>query len=361
MTRTEVHGAWQRALGAGLNRDRPRWADDLDGDALREARSRSRLAQSWPVILDELSSVTRLDGHLVFLSDATGRLLWKAGTRTARSAAERVHLVPGASWHEEVVGPNGVGTVLSLGRPYQIRGREHYFRAVNAFTCSAAPIRDRTHGKVLGVLDVTAPAHAANELTLTVVAQAARLAEAHMQRAQLDRDIEVLNRFSDRVAWHAQRRVALVDASGRVLRASPSGWLPAVSTPVVAGAALSPDGQPIDIEPLGVDGPYVVVGTAAPPSTLQVSIRDRVRASVTLGDSHHIISARHTVLLRALLSNPDGIGAKELAEAVYGDATKVSTVRGEVTRLRKVLGNRLQAAPYRITGRLETDLEGRNR
>lgn len=360
MTRTEVRGAWQRALSAGLNRDRPRWTDDLDGDALRTARERSGLAQAWPMLLHQLSSVTHLDGHLVFLSDADGRLLWKAGTGTARAAAERVHLVPGATWREDVVGPNGVGTVLSLGRPYQIRGREHYFRAVNAFTCSAAPIRDHAHGDILGVLDVTAPASAANALTLTVVAQAASLAEAQLRRDQLNRDIAVLDRFSDRVAWHAQRRVALVDANGRVLRASPPGWLPPLPAPVLTGAGHSPDGQLIDVEPLGAGGPYVVVGTAPQPATLRISIRNRVQAGVSLGDSTHVVSARHTELLRVLLSNPDGIGAKGLAEALYGDATKVSTVRGEISRLRRVLGNRLQAAPYRITGRLETDLEDLN-
>src|SRR5699024_7870732 len=34
--------------------------DDLDGDALRTARERSGLAQAWPMLLHQLSSVTHL-------------------------------------------------------------------------------------------------------------------------------------------------------------------------------------------------------------------------------------------------------------------------------------------------------------
>lgn len=351
----EIRSSWERALNAGVRRDRPRWTPALDDDALHASRGTSGLQDVWPLLLGELASVVHLDQHLVFLSDHTGRLLWSAGTRPARTTAERVNLVPGADWHEGSVGTNGVGTVLALGRPYQVRGREHFLHAVTDFTCSAAPIRDHTQGRLLGVLDVTAPARATNALTLTVVAQAARLAEARLQRAQLDRDLMIVNRFSDRVAWHAGRRVALVAHDGRILRAAPEGWLRHLDAPIEPGVRHSPDGQLLEIEPLGADGPHVVVGVSAQQPPLRLRIHDQERASVTIGDTQHTFSVRQTELLRALLTHPSGLFAAELAEHAYGDRAKVSTVRGEVTRLRRVLGNRLQARPYRLTGGLVAD------
>ncbi|UPK76282.1 GAF domain-containing protein [Nocardioidaceae bacterium SCSIO 66511] len=354
MIPTEVRGSWRRALRAGVDPDNPRWPANVDGGALRATRARSGLQGAWPMMLGELAAVTRMDGHLVFLSDNTGRLLWNAGRGTARAAAERANLVPGACWHEDTVGTNGVGTVLTLGRPYQVRGREHFLRAVGDFTCSAAPIRDHVNGRVLGVLDVTAPAGSANALTLTVVTQAARLAEAQLQRMQLDRDLQMLDRFSDRIAWHAGRRVALVGADGRVLRAAPAGWLGSLGIPVVSGEQYAPDGQLVEVEPLGPEGPYVVVGLPSQQPALSVRIRDRERATVAIGDRQHTLSVRHTAYVRALLAHPVGLSAADLAEYVYGDPAKVSTVRGEITRLRRILGNRLQAAPYRIAGRIDT-------
>lgn len=343
-------------MRAGVSPDRPRSLDDLDDTTLMSARASSGLADTWSAIVRELESVARLDGHLVFLSDRTGMLLWYAGTTSARSAAERVNLVPGARWDENAAGTNGVGTVLTLGRPFQVRGREHYLRPVTGFTCSAAPIRDQSTGRVLGVLDVTTPAREANALTLTVVAQAARLAEAQLRDAQLNNDLRHLARFADRAAWHTDRYVALVSADGRVLRAAPPGWLYRIDPPVTAGHRTTRDGQRVEIEALGPDGPYAVVAVSPTPAALSVSIRDRTRARVTIGDSQRQLGERHTELLRALLRNPDGLSAAELARIVYGDAGKVSTVRGEITRMRRILGNRLQASPYRVTGQLDSDL-----
>lgn len=358
MIRAEVRVSWERALRAGVDRDRPRGLDIADDSQLDAERAGSGLDRAWPAVVRELATVAKLDEHLIFLSGRTGRLLWAAGSNAARATAERVNLVPGARWDEAVVGTNGVGTVLRLGHPYQVRGREHYLRAVNGFTCSAAPIRDQTDGQILGVLDVTAPAHATNALTLTVVAQAARLAEAQLRTARIDHDRRLLARFADRVAWHADRRIALVGSDGRVLRASPPGWLSRLDPPIDSGPTVTGDGQQIDVEPLGAGGPYVAVGVATEPTVLRVLIADHGRASVTLGTSQRVLSRRHTQLLRILLSNPAGVSAAELAERIYGDAGKVSTVRGEITRLRRVLGSRLQADPYRIVGPIDSDLRG---
>lgn len=312
------------------------------------------------MVLQELASVIRLDGHLVFLSDHSGRLLWSAGTAGARRAAEAANLVPGVSWDENTVGTNGVGTVLALGCPYQVRGREHFYRKAQAFTCSAAPIRDHTHDRMLGVLDVTAPAGSTNELTMTVVAQAARIAEANLRRDMLERDLHTLRRFSDRVSWHSGQPVALIKRDGSVLRASPPGWLPRLPAPVQAGVQSAPNGRQVDVEPLTANGPYLVVGVSAEPTTLRVRIGDRSHASVTLGASRHDLSARQTDLLRALLTTPAGLSAGEIAAYLYGDATKVSSARGEITRLRRILGNRLRSGPYRVIGRVDSDLRARS-
>jgi hypothetical protein len=62
----------------------------------------------------------------------------------------------------------------------------------------------------------------------------------------------------------------------------------------------------------------------------------------------HSISLRHAEILLVLAMFPDGRSAPELAADLYGDRSRVVTVRAEMSRLRKQLVGLVLGCPYRF-------------
>jgi hypothetical protein len=60
------------------------------------------------------------------------------------------------------------------------------------------------------------------------------------------------------------------------------------------------------------------------------------------------ISPRHAEILLILATNRDGRSAPELADDLYGDRSRVVTVRAEMSRLRKQFAGLVQGRPYRF-------------
>jgi hypothetical protein len=71
------------------------------------------------------------------------------------------------------------------------------------------------------------------------------------------------------------------------------------------------------------------------------------------GRWRHDISLRHAEILLILARHGAGRSAPELADDLYGDRTRVVTVRAEVSRLRKQFAGLLAAQPYRFAGSVD--------
>lgn len=315
----------------------------------------------WPVLQTVLGSAASEPGHILFVGDVQGHLLWVHGDVPTRRAAERAHLVEGARWSEAGAGTNGVGTALALGKPFQVRGAEHYLSLAVEYTCTAAPIRDPVSGAVVGVVDVTCRRRDSRPLALSLVTAAARLAEAHLAERARRRDAEARARYVDRISARSPDMNALLSPDGRVLHAEPQGWLPRVwSSPLIEGPTELPDGRPVILERLSADGLFTVRaprhGTPYTP-TAHVTALGRDRALLDLDGVTHQLGARHSELLVLLLAHPAGLTAAALAEEIYGSEGKAVTVRAELARLRRMLGYRLAANPYRITSSLTADFQ----
>jgi hypothetical protein len=84
----------------------------------------------------------------------------------------------------------------------------------------------------------------------------------------------------------------------------------------------------------------------APGVALRVLGRDR--AEVELGGKTVTLSRRHSELMVLLALRPEGMSAEEVAIATHGDFGKPVTARAELSRLRRILGRRLLAEPYRL-------------
>ncbi|MCP3804421.1 GAF domain-containing protein [Allokutzneria sp. A3M-2-11 16] len=356
--RPAVRASWDRSRSNGVRPDRYLPPVPLAEDAVFELRREHPLARVWPTLERTLRTSLDGPGRILFLSDAAGHLLWVDGDRTTMRRAEQVNLVPGARWSEDAAGTSGVGTTLALGRPFQVRGPEHYLSAATRYTCSAAPIRDTMTGAVLGALDLTTePLDGAEGLALSLVVSTARLAEAqlreyaHRQHAELQR--RYVSRLANRVGSHS----AVVTPDGRVVFADPVGWLPdRWYQPLREGTAVLPDGRSVVIERLAVNGPFFVMAQ-------EVEIDAAVvfgglgldRGWLRVDGVAHELTMRHSELLSILCAWPGGLTAEGLAREVYGPQGKTVTVRAEMARLRRILGYRLASEPYRLVGPVRAD------
>jgi hypothetical protein len=209
-----------------------------------------------------------------------------------------MHFVEGARWAEDVVGTNAPGTALAVDHAVQIYGSEHYRRPVQPWSCSAAPVHDPLTGVLLGAIDVTGGDHVASPHVLTLVRATVAAVESELRwqhREQLQRGAD------RRVPPPLQRLVPRLDVLGR----------------------------------------------------------ERARLALPAGRVE--LSLRHSELLlllaEAAVAGEGRTTAQLAAECHPGDAAAV-TVRAELSRLRRLVGADLVGSrPYRLLGRIDTDLD----
>lgn len=308
--RPEVRASWDRARSRGVHPDRTVAPVDPAPDLVRELTREHRLAEVWPTLLRTIGDAITQPGHLVFVSDPEGRLLQVAGDPATRRNAERARLVPGALWNEEQVGTSGVGTALALGRPFQVRGPEHYLSVAADFSCSAAPIVDPVSGATVGTIDVTYPVASSNALAMPLVAAAARLAGTQLGEQTRRRDDDVRARYVDHVLRRSGVRSALVGADGRVLHASPAGWLPPQWAAELGedGPMTLPDGQRVDAYPAPLLPGSRAAGIEALRDGLHLRVRERLISRGNAAAFARWIASPHgrdDAFVRRLLVAPD--------------------------------------------------------
>lgn len=359
--RDPIRASWSRARRQGLPPDAYLPPVTLDDDELTRRREQHPLTGIWPLLRRSLGGLITDPGRLVFLSDARGHLLWVQADHATLRAAERVHLLPGALWSEAAAGTSGVGTALATGRPFQVYGAEHFLSAATAYTCTATPINDPASGELLGILDFTCPERHWQPLAIPLLDTARRLAESELETTRLREAARVSTRYVERIARRLGTRSAIADPQGHIVRSDPPGWLPhRLPGPPREGPMLLPGGQVVLVERLAAGGLYLLIAEdAASGPVTAASLRFQAlglrRARLEVAGTTHELTRRHAEIVTALLSEPGGMTAKAITEAVYGPTGRPATVRAELARLRAILGHRLASDPYRLTGELEAD------
>ena len=283
--------SWRRCAAAGVDPQRGLAPLALAGDEASERWRSSPLAAAEGVLRELLDDVRSEGEQILLVCDADGTLLWIDGDQRMLDHATGVHLMRGATWSEAAAGTNAMGTALAVDHSLQVFSAEHFATPVHGWTCSAAPLHDPVSGQLLGVLDLSGPLQTAHPHSLALVTAAARMVEGVLLREATLRAAE-----------------AREDAAAR--------------------------------------GAFPV---AVPRPGVRVRALGRDRAEVQLSEGETVtLSRRHSELLVLLSLRPEGMTAEEVAIATHGDFGKPVTARAELSRLRRVLGRRLLAEPYRL-------------
>ncbi|WP_137145824.1 GAF domain-containing protein [Mycolicibacterium sp. CR10] len=364
--REVIGDSWRRLIASGMHDRAPDADPVVETGALEMLRQSSGLLAVLDEISHGLESLVAEGDNILVVADAKGRVLWRTGSPAVLMNADRLGFVEGAHWGEGAVGTNAIGTALVSQRAVQVFSAEHFLRSHHSWTCAGAPIRDPRTGQVIGVVDVSGPAPTVHPTTIALVDAVARLAESQL-RQEHDRTLNRLRAFAAPILARIGSPALAVDTDG---------WVAAVDAMPLHNRILLPEqltpGR-VRLATLGVCAVEPLPGGWLVRPAVGDGVGDLDHASrVTLdfgnpdtpslgvagqfGTWRHDLSLRHAEILLALALSPQGRSAPELAEDLYGDRTRVVTVRAEMSRLRKLFAGLLVAQPYRFAGSVALDV-----
>ncbi|NMH97180.1 helix-turn-helix domain-containing protein [Pseudonocardia acidicola] len=359
-----VSESWQRSLAAQIdpeNRTPPvvYRPDDLPG--IRESHP---LNAVMPLLRDTLVSIADAAMHVMLVTDAEGHILWRDGATRLLVDADRVGLFPGTHWSEDAIGTNAMGTTLAVDAPVQIHSAEHLVRAYHAWTCVAAPVHDPDTGAILGAIDISGPLHTAHPALVQLVSATAQLAENQLRVRLAIADERLRVRNMPHLASLRGAAGALVTPTGRILAGEPYGWWPErITLEEGSDRVMLANGREMLVEPLAegyllrTPGPGSSSTPVERPSTaLSLRFMGDGAPSVLLNGRPIPLTLRPAEILTALALHPEGLTAEQLALLLYGDDGNQTTVRGEIHRLRALIGaDVLRTRPYRLAATVDSD------
>jgi hypothetical protein len=355
--------SWRRSDRAGVDPRHGFAPHVLSPDAARQRFAAHPLAVGKPLLRELLDDVRDDAKQVVLVCDADGTILWVDGEPAVLDGAQEINLTPGAGWSEGSVGTNAMGTALALAHPVQVFSAEHFAEAVHRWTCSAAPVRDPETGETVGVIDLSGELATAHPHSLALVSAAARMLETGLAHDAERRQSALRERFGASVAPGRGKASALVAPSGRVLLSDDPGWLgERVLIPAGGGLVELQGGSTVLAEPVGAGGTEAFLiwrARDARPSPAEELVTLTTlgydRGAFGFGGETVGLTRRHTEILALLLLRPEGLTAEQLAIELYGDFGKPVSVRAELSRLRRLLGDNLETHPYRIGPRVRWD------
>ena len=284
--------SWQRSLALGINPDQHRPVHRHEVSEARSLSAGHRLAAVMPALSQLLADETVTGRHLLIVTDHEVEVLWRVGSKQALKSADSLEFVEGADWSESGVGTNAISEALVTGAPAQLFSAEHLVRTHHDWACTASPIRDPITGEVVGVLDVSGPFESVTPDSLRLVRCGVRLAEELLKSAA---------------------------APGR-------GGGPGEAGTLAAWRSEAGFQSQMTLRLLG-DAPSAALdGGMSRPLTL-----------------------RRAEILALLASRTQGWSADELAYEIHGDSGTAAAIRTEMHRIRGILGNVVEANPYRFS------------
>ncbi|MBI3977922.1 MAG: GAF domain-containing protein [Chloroflexi bacterium] len=156
-----VAEARQRCRISGLALLTPR-VQAVDSTRLEQAqeRGRSLLAAADPFLQDAREALSGLP-YLLALADSDGVVIRLLADPTLAERGVSMNLFEGASWREQEMGLNGIGTALASGRPVVLTGSERTAALGDGWISVGVPIAESA-AAIAGALELAVPSEHAD-------------------------------------------------------------------------------------------------------------------------------------------------------------------------------------------------------
>ncbi|MEE3504359.1 sigma-54-dependent Fis family transcriptional regulator [Acidiphilium acidophilum] len=341
-----VISSWQRSLARGVNPSGREAPIAARGDTILALRHRNRdLIAASRDLFHRIAEVFAGANCMMLLTDPDGVVLEAVGDHRTLGQGERIHLVAGGHWREDVIGTNGIGTALATGQPAQVHASEHFCEGIKSWTCAAAPVREPGSGRILGIVDISGPPSTYQRGNLSLAVATARQIETALAERIGRERMRLLERCLERMPTIGNSELLAIDRTGRIIYSNGKGGLIGVGETV---AGFNPE-QPVERwfdrmpEPLRADGAFhpVILDDRTVGAMVVLPARNRPAKTAALpagseADAsrslfHHIIGSstvmaetirRATQLARhrvpVLIQGETGVGKELLARAMHG-------------------------------------------
>ncbi|HEX3015906.1 MAG TPA: sigma-54-dependent Fis family transcriptional regulator [Desulfobacteria bacterium] len=221
VVRSEIAQSWQRCRAAGVDPYSGVSHLILSEEQLnRLVIKKSNLIEIARLFMSNLYHFVEGSGFIVLLSDERGYIMEAIGDSDTMAYAAQLNLNRGASWAEEEVGTNGIGTALAIDKPIQVSGAEHYCQKVHFWTCSAAPIYDNG-GQLVGVLQMSGPSSKTHQHTLGMVVAAVEAIRNQLKIQQRNRELMLLNNRLNNIILTVSDGIIVIDREGIIRQINP--------------------------------------------------------------------------------------------------------------------------------------------
>ncbi len=263
---------------------------------------------------------------------------------------------------EDAIGTNAMGTTLAVDAPVTIHSAEHLVRAFHTWTCAAAPVHDPDTGAILGAIDITGPLHTVHPAMMQLVSATAQLAENQLRVRLAIADERLRVRNMPHLRSLLGRAGALLSPSGRIIAGEPyGGWPARITVPPDADRVQLDDGREMVVERLA-EGFLLHAPRSSSSTTRRTALSLRFMGEqsprVIIDGKAVPLTLRPAELLTALALHRDGLTAERLALSLYGEDGNPTTVRGEILRLRGLIGATvLRTRPYRLDATVDSDFD----
>ncbi len=215
--RPVIAASWARVRELGVDPAAERAPLVMSLENIDEILRTQQLGRSGRQVLDRFAPLAEGSRHVIVLADDRGRILYEVGHRGVYEGLEAMNFVPGGDWSEGAVGPNGIGTPLSLGRPEMVLGAEHYCEGWQPWVCYGAPVCDPETGRPLGAVDITGPSGAADIQTLALAISIAQSLEQQLELQTLQNRDHLRSEFREMERRWPGDALMLLSDGGRVL------------------------------------------------------------------------------------------------------------------------------------------------
>ena len=362
--RAPIAASWRRSAAAGVDPSGVRIAPVVaDADETTARWEVHPLAEMAPLIRSCLAATADESRHLIVVCDANGVLLWVEGNAARETAGGRLdELRRGHAVERGRRRHNAIGTALAAEHAVQVFASEHFNEVVQQWTCAAAPVHDPDTGQVIGVIDLTGEMSTVHPHSMAVATATAhrRGGAAALPDARPRRPLAgPLRRSAGRRRGAARAREPERAGGGQ-----PAARLAARGTSRAARRrrqlALGDDHSP---RPRRSAARRLTSSAPSPP---------RCRAGVAGLRSDCICSGaraprrarrqaaelrlRHSEIVTLLCAQSGWADQRGAERGVYGHAGQAGSIRVEISRLRKLLGDCIESERYRFKCAVNSDV-----